>query len=122
MESMEICDGRCWGFWKTAHQQTGSSNAVPVDILIRDIQIGDTVQPGSHWNELRLGKPTNGRGDCLRGTVVEIKTWGAGSLVRDCVAVVWQNDPDRKDQSLIYRWGVLSRNGTRMYDVERIPT
>jgi predicted sulfurtransferase len=122
MESMKICDGRCWGFWKTAHQQAGFSNAIQEDIPIRDIQIGDSVQPGSHWNELRLGKPTNGQGNCLRGTVVEVKTWGAGSLVRDCVAVVWQNDPDRKNQSLIYRWGVLSRNGTRMYDVERIPT
>lgn len=121
MESMEICDGRCWGFWKTAQQHAGSNSTMIADIPIRDIQIGDIVQPGPHWNELRLGKPTNGPGDRLRGTVMEVKTWGAGSLVRDCVVVVWQNDPDRNNQSLIYRWGVVSRNGTRMYDVERIP-
>jgi len=73
------------------------------------------------------------------GVVVQIKSWGSGSNENDCVAVLWDNSPsigcgrrkrqrnqttssDANDisiqQAAIYRFGAVSRNGQRMYDVE----
>jgi len=109
-EPLTICDGRCWGFWKTcgganramdtstadtttsSNSSSGSSNGP------RSIEIGDHVEPGPHWKEARLGtKYTNhnGVGNILRrGTVVQVKTW-AGQEPNDCVAVVWEDGQSR---------------------------
>jgi hypothetical protein len=85
---------------------------------IQAISIGDLVQPGLHWNELRYGSKVGPDGKTRRGAVVELKSWGSGSDEIDCVAVKWFDT--KKDEVLIYRWGTLSRNGIRIYDLERL--
>jgi predicted sulfurtransferase len=118
MESLTVCDGRCWGFWKT--KQTSSlEEAQTCNIAKKEaISIGDFVQPGPHWNDLRYGSKIGPDGKPRRGAVVELKSWGSGSDETDCVAVKWFNKT--KDEPLIYRWGTLSRNGIRMYDLKRL--
>ena len=139
-----VCNGFCWGFWKTAgaSQQpvstaTGdnddsmialSSNGENESSMytkeepILEIHVGDVVRPGPHWNDIRYGNPMNPKtGDYLEGTVAEVKSWGTGSTELDCVAVEW-NDPDhlpRRRQVQIYRWGAKAVNGARLYDVAR---
>lgn len=127
-----ICNGLCWGFWKTAglsqpslQQQKagldGGGAAHDDELPILPVHVGDTVRPGPHWNEIRYGNPIHPEtGNPLEGTVVEIKSWGTGSAEPDCVAVEW-NDPDclpRRRQIQIYRWGARAVNGTRQYDLQ----
>lgn len=118
MEPSTVCDGRCWGFWKT--KQSLSSTEIDTSTIsqVETIYIGDFVQPGRHWNELRYGPKIGSNGELRRGVVVELKSWGSGSTETDCVAVKWFDT--KKVEHLIYRWGVLSRNAIRMYDLERI--
>lgn len=117
METKYVCNGRCWGFWKTYAvnvNQERSSDHSPDPIAV-----GDLVEPGPDWNELRLGSRVDGAtGQLLQGAVMEIKTWGAGSAERDCVAVCWNRTLlQSRQQPLIFRWGVLALNGKRMYDL-----
>lgn len=114
METQDICDGNCWGFWKQ-HQKRKFSN---LD-AIREVRVGDRVEPGPHWNELRLGDKRETDGSPRIGRVVELKTWASGGDERDCVAVVWDvaQREGKATDSRIYRWGFVARNGERMYDV-----
>jgi len=155
METRDICSGRCWGFWKTDasavasavpsskgtkrggpvhnEEDAGSSRPTKPD----PIAVGDRVEVGPDWNELRLGSKLDVHGKPRRGTVVEVKTWGAGSTELDCVAVYWDDSADdaaddddqqgtrrkrrtatTQQQPLIYRWGVLALNQKCMYDVQ----
>ena len=75
-----------------------------------NIAVGDYVLPGSDWNEFRLGPKTA----VTTGKVVEVKSWGSRGS-NDCVAVVWSSQINPK----IYRWGVVSKNGRKMYDVAK---
>ena len=77
-----------------------------------DVNVGDRVMPGPHWNTIRLGELRNDR----RGTVVECKSWGVGGTTRNCVSVQW----DGEKEPLIYRWGVIATTGQRRYDVQRV--
>ena len=139
-----VCNGFCWGFWKTAgvSQQSvpaltgdsdesiisanstgeGDSSIYIKEEPILEIHIGDAVRPGPHWNDIRYGNPMHPKtGEFLEGTVAEVKSWGTGSTELDCVAVEW-NDPDhlpRRRQVQIYRWGAKAVNGARLYDVAR---
>jgi predicted sulfurtransferase len=114
----DVCDGRCWGFWKTHAPMSNVEERSPrdkPDVIV----VGDQVEPGPDWNELRLGSRFDASGNLLHGTVMEIKTWGAGGAERDCVAVCWNQGTDSQTlQPLIYRWGVLALNGQRMYDLQ----
>ncbi len=129
-EPNTICHGRCWGFWKTTAQPSlglgdnckaalteGEEDIVP-------IAVGDMVEPGDHWNPIRLGDKADSQGDLRRGVVVAIKGW-AGDDAKDCIVVLWDDGIPRgrnqaKVQPQIYRWGVMALDGTRMYDVRRI--
>lgn len=138
-----VCNGYCWGFWKTAGvSQPKSSHSQSTEMLgdaaaaatstdndddeveepILSICVGDMVRPGPHWNDYRYGNPLHPKtGEFLEGTVAELKSWGTGSTELDCVAVEW-NDPDhlpRRRQVQIYRWGAKAVNGSRLYDVAR---
>jgi len=122
-EPSNICNGLCWGFWKTS--STGNDNCSIANYAaepILPIQVGDTVKAGPHWNAIRYGNPIHPEtGVALKGTVTEIKSWGTGSTELDCVAVAW-NDPEhlpRRRQVQIYRWGAKAVNGSRLYDVVR---
>ena len=160
-ESDEICDGKCWGFWKHSHSgalrkmgnDCDGEKKVQVELIL-EVKVGDRVTPGPNWNELRLGSRYNSipknkedinqqsqedggsKNTKKIGSVVEIKSWGSGGNEMDCVAVVWDEDPNdcsticgrrgkrskrKKDtkvtdtmkQSEIYRWGALARSGKR---------
>ena len=120
MESGVVCDGNCWGFWKTDTQRAPNDASLP----LFPVQIGDMVEPGPHWNALRLGTPYKESGDLCCGKVVEVKSWGSGGSHLDSVAVQWDLDSiptnrraDRVPQ--IYRWGSIALDGTRMYDVQK---
>lgn len=120
-ETLEVCDGRCWGFWKSQQQaqlQQIDRSQLPE---LAAIAAGDRVQPGPHWNELRLGDKLTSEGQLRKGAVVEVKPWGAGATEWDCAAVLWedQEGSDRRGQPLLYRWGVVALNGQRMYDLEK---
>jgi hypothetical protein len=75
------------------------------------------------------------------GTVVQIKSWGSGGSEQDCVAVLWDekspssrrrrngrggnkeanaDEAQMTQQAEIYRWGAVTRNGRRMYDVKLV--
>ena len=115
------------------------------------MSVGDRVQPGDNWLELRYGSRYNryntdprlsntakveseqaARCELKTGTVVEVKSWASGGDDNDCVVVEWDEDsrsfstrPQRKKnkndlpkQADIYRWGVVARNGQRLYDVK----
>ena len=122
-EPLSICDGRCWGFWKTA--RAAENAAIASGPL--PIQVGDVVEPGDHWKESRLGDRCTENGTLRRGKVVEVKTW-AGQEPNDCVAVLWEDGQSRarnqssgKVQPQIYRWGLLAVDGkTRLYDVQKV--
>lgn len=133
MEPNTICHGRCWGFWKTA-AATPSGNgsaetSASVATELREdhplpIAVGDLVEPGEHWNPLRLGDTRDSQGNLRRGKVTEIKGW-TGHDTKDCVAVLWDDGISRgrnqgKVQPQIYRWGVIALDGTRKYDLRRV--
>eukprot|EP00986_Skeletonema_menzelii_P021176 scaffold33469_cov177-Skeletonema_menzelii.AAC.2 len=132
-ESDDICDGRCWGFWKhtqSSHHGQGNGNTL---VPILEVKVGDRVTIGPNWNEIRLGSRGGSQQDPIRlGTVVNIKSWASGGDELDCVAVKWDKPLDcgrrrntsgtEEQQSEIYRWGVVARNGQRMYDVRKMVT
>ena len=136
MEPMTLCDGRCWGFWKTKDDSSKNgqggkrkANQVGETPSILHISVGDTVEPGPNWNELRLGNKQYPDGRSKRGKVVERKSWAGGEEF-DCVCVVWdepelaggnrRNKPNDADKVQIYRWGLLALDGiTRLYDVQK---
>lgn len=118
-EPYTICDGRCWGFWK--RQNLLGDAPIAGLSMIEAISVGDIVEPGPNWNELRLGSKVNVEGMPRRGTVVEIKSWGSGGYDNDCVSVQWIVDEvTETQQPQIYRWGVVARDGHRMYDVQKV--
>jgi len=129
-ESDNICDGRCWGFWKHSQSpQEQSGNGMTL-MPIMEVKVGDRVTVGPNWNEIRLGS-RGSEEDPRLGTVVDIKSWASGGDDLDCVAVKWDKSHDcsrRRNSSgteakvEIYRWGVVARNGQRMYDVSRLIT
>ncbi|KAL7433173.1 hypothetical protein ACHAXM_003518 [Skeletonema potamos] len=129
-ESDNICDGRCWGFWKHSQSpQEQSGNGMTL-MPIMEVKVGDRVTVGPNWNETRLGS-RGSEEDPRLGTVVDIKSWASGGDDLDCVAVKWDKSHDcsrRRNSSgteakvEIYRWGVVARNGQRMYDVSRLIT
>lgn len=92
--------------------------------------MGDWVEPGPDWNDIRLGTRFSGESSTVLrlGSVMEIKPWGSGSLEHDCVAVRWKRDKGRREENepmaplQIYRWGVMALNGKRMFDVRRTQT
>jgi predicted sulfurtransferase len=120
MEADFICDGKCWGFWKTSVNRRVRPNETDIPPL----PVGTIVEPGPNWNELRLGSKLDATsGLPLRGFVVEIKSWGSGGTEFDCAAVSWINPcNEQRDQSspLIYRWGAIALNGKRMYDLQQV--
>lgn len=133
METSEICDGRCWGFWKTDFSRRAvlSSNKetkrITADSKPLDIVVGDRVEPGPDWNTLRLGSQLDSCGVLLRGTVMEVKNWGAGGVENDCVVVLWDDtiEPSHlqpktraRQKLLIYRWGTKALDNRRMYDLQ----
>lgn len=123
METKDVCDGRCWGFWKS-HAVKSNSRDLSFNDKPYNIAVGDYVEPGPDWNELRRGSRVDVNGNLLLGKVMEVKSWGAGSTEQDCVAVCWIlrkcNNDLHTAQPLIYRWGVLALNGKRMYDVQLV--
>lgn len=124
MEPSTICNGRCWGFWKTKNDQDEIHKAGTPNEELLPVSVGDTVVPGDHWNPMRLGERTDKEGKLLQGAVTEVKGW-SGDNAKDCVSVLWEDRVARgrnqaKVQPQIYRWGVLALDGTRMYDVRRI--
>jgi len=139
-EPTSVCDGCCWGFWRSRQSLWPAVEKRKLDSsgqIHLPIAIGDQVEPGPDWYPERLGPKTNSRGEVLRGVVVEIKPWGAGSEERDCVVVSWSdgggggesNCPAAAVEKVsrhrrplrrrIYRWGVLALDGTRIYDVQK---
>lgn len=108
MELRTICDGRCWGFWKRKVSLTVQDEQLEP---ILPISIGDKVEPGPQWNELRLGPKRQ-----KIGTVQEIKSWCSGGPGDDCIVVQWDSSDDQSSIQ-IYRWGTLALNGNRMYDL-----
>ena len=132
-ETEDVCDGLCWGFWKRGgcdlnRKRSAKDDGNDVEVYkkqkvedIQSIAIGDIVEPGQAWNELRLGPKCQPDGSRKCGRVVEIKSWGSLMDAKDCVAVVWNQTNERTEaaQPKIYRWGVLALNGKRMYDVQR---
>lgn len=116
METSDICDGHCFGFWK--HRQIPLANVLDVEPLL-PVAVGDRVGPGPHWNTLRLGVTVDSNGLNRQGTVVDIKPWASEGDKNDCVAVTWDDDSHNQKQE-IYRWGFIARNGHRMYDVQKI--
>lgn len=128
LEPSTICHGRCWGFWKKQSVESsarGEKRKAGADIEDKlPVAVGDRVEPGEHWNPVRLGDRTDKDGNLLQGTVTEIKGWSS-EHAEDCVSVLWDDGIQRgrnqvKMQPQIYRWGVSAVDGTRMYDVQRI--
>jgi predicted sulfurtransferase len=121
MDPSTVCDGRCWGFWKTqATRCRAADNHAPTGDL-EAIEIGEEVEPGPHWNGLRLGSKMDASGMLKRGIVVEVKSWGSGGPENDCVSVRWTNENEAKrSQPQIYRWGTVALNGVRMYDLCKV--
>jgi predicted sulfurtransferase len=140
-EPYTICDGKCWGFWKRSEEFVDRNGSTEPRLPL--LTIGTIVEPGPHWNEIRFGskyeilsdRPTttvkqSQQPTLRRGCVVDVKTWGSNSTEYDSVAVSWF--PSSSSSSLqhptkvvaaaplIYRWGVLARNGQRMYDLQRV--
>jgi hypothetical protein len=142
LESRTRCDGRCWGFWKQVPQprqhhvnvvessssSSGGGSSRPTshddETVVRPIAVGDTVEPGPDWNEMRFGSKYAVRSfagttsmcssaataddddhigqpakqpKLRRGTVVRLKTWAAGSTENDCAVVSWNDDDEDND-------------------------
>ena len=115
METSDICDGLCFGFWK--HSQIAGAKVLEGERKL-PIAVGDRVGPGLHWNSLRLGPKVDSNGLTKLGTVVSIKSWASEGDENDCVAVMWDEAAHSQKQE-IYRWGFLARNRQRMYDVQK---
>lgn len=116
METSDICDGLCFGFWK--HSQVAAGAEVLDGEPSLPIAVGDRVGPGPNWNSLRLGPQVDSNGHTKLGTVIDIKSWATEGDAHDCVAVMW-DDAGHGRKHEIYRWGFLARNGQRMYDVQK---
>jgi len=121
METREVCNGLCWGFWKSQQVHPSAAEGATVEPLV-PIQVGDCVEPGPHWNALRYGSTTTindgGEARPRRGKVVEQKPWGAGATELDCVVIEWDDDARKKPQP--YRWGFVGGNGCRLYDLQKV--
>jgi len=120
MDPLTKCDGLCWGFWKATAQREPNEYTSP----ILPIQVGDQVEPGPHWNTMRLGTSVKDTGGARSGTVVEVKSWGSGGSETDSVTVKWDEDSipaNRRSDRIpqIYRFGVIALDGSRMYDVKK---
>jgi len=116
-ESEEICDGLCWGFWRSMQSPYQMTKKECGKMLA--IKVGDRVGPGPNWNVLRhgsrfeLGSESKSRKrlksdansvtdgsqsspssleKVKMGKVIEIKPWASGGNEMDCVAVVWDED------------------------------
>jgi predicted sulfurtransferase len=116
METTNICDGRCFGFWK--HRQVSEVNISEIDAPL-PIKVGDRVEPGPHWNPLRLGEKFDGKGATKKGTVQETKSWATEGDENDALVVLWSHAEAQMTKRQIYRWGFVARNGQRMYDVQK---
>lgn len=136
-----ICNGCCWGFWKTKgaaesrkrkqedtiengeeEEEMGREKGNDAKHETKPVAVGDVVQPADGWNVLRLGEKTDSEGKLRLGKVVQIKSWASNE--KDCVVVQWNDDSAMKPgqnqstvQPQIYRWGVIALDGTRIYDV-----
>jgi predicted sulfurtransferase len=129
MDPLTLCDGCCWGFWKTHNAKKGYTK-LQLDAIepLLPVVEGTLVEPGPHWNSLRLGSPRNKDGSIRRGEVREVKSWAAGDNERDCVAVRWDiacySKQIRKNakpgQLQIYRWGIVAIDGQRLYDLKAV--
>ncbi|KAL7541177.1 hypothetical protein ACHAXR_011632 [Thalassiosira sp. AJA248-18] len=121
-DSEEVCDGLCWGFWRSLQSPHQTSNGDGKLESILAVQVGDRVTPGPNWNVLRHGNccnlapesqprkrsrradddagqqsqstPLNGESKKL-GTVLEVKSWASGGNEMDCVVVSWDADSDQ---------------------------
>eukprot|EP00977_Amphora_coffeiformis_P008217 scaffold1842_cov148-Amphora_coffeaeformis.AAC.1 len=120
MDPLTKCDGLCWGFWKATALREANESTPP----ILPIEVGDRVEPGPHWNTMRLGTHTKDNDGARSGKVVEVKSWGSGGSEMDSVTVRWDEDSipenrrsDRVPQ--IYRFGVIALDGSRLYDVQK---
>jgi hypothetical protein len=149
LEPNTICNGLCWGFWKTsnanssklddgenggidsvdemeASQQQQQQGGPGDDNGPLPISVGDRVQPGKDWNTARLGHRHDlSLGIIKTGTVVQVKSWAGHE--QDCVVVMWdymhevKGRNQDKVQPQIYRWGVLMGDqSTRAYDVCKV--
>jgi len=112
METSDVCNGLCWGFWKS---RQGTSKGLDP---ILPIEIGDCVEPGPNWNTSRYGRTTTTNDMPRRGNVVEVKQWGMGGDENDCVLIEWDDDDCKTLQP--YRWGAIGGNGSRHYDVQKV--
>ena len=109
MEVSTICNGRCWGFWKSMPPVSDEEiQSIPT------IAVGDIVEPGPNWNELKLGlkfriitesKVRNNSSNqqdhqaqlLLRGRVVEVKAvWSYGGAD---VAVSWDDNDNSNNNN-----------------------
>ena len=116
MEPNTVCDGRCWGFWKTQRASDQSKIA-----SLQEIHVGAEVGPGPDWNCLKLGSKMDGSGKLKHGIVLEVKSWGAGGTENDCAVVQWDIvGSKRKSDPQVYRWGTIALDGTRMYDLKKV--
>jgi hypothetical protein len=120
------CNGRCWGFWKQHNIVVESSSGSSVATVVakeeetKPIKVGDIVEPGPDWNDVRYGSKYCAGDEqqrlLRRGRVVQMKTWSAGSTTPDCAVVLWDGEqPGYHEQ--IYRWGVPALDGQRIYEL-----
>jgi UPF0176 protein len=120
MEPRTKCNGRCWGFWKQHNIVESSSSSggsvVATEEETKPIKVGDIVEPGPDWNDIRYGRKYAGDGRLRRGRVVQMKTWSAGSTAPDCAVVLWDGEQVGY-QEQIYRWGVPALDGQRIYEL-----
>ena len=117
-ETDRICDGFCWGFWKGLG--LGFAQNLDPGLDHPSIDVGQRVKPGPDWNEFCLGDPNV----YTEGVVLDVKSW-ATSGQNDCVVVSWDppfrtNQPNRSRSSQIYRFGVLTKDLRRKYDVVKV--
>ena len=117
-ETDRVCDGFCWGFWKGLGLGFAQNLDPGLDHL--SIDVGQRVKPGPDWNEFCLGDPNV----YTEGVVMDVKSW-ATSGQNDCVVVSWDppfrtNQPNRSRSSQIYRFGVLTKDLRRKYDVVKV--
>ena len=118
------CDGLCWGFWKSI---SASDKGHEQRVGEKSSLIGARVKPGPDWNTFCLGDPSRYK----EGVVIEVKSWATGG-VDDSVRVLWDEDDSpnsdkiacqaegipRSRSSQIYRFGVLTKDLRRKYDVQ----
>ena len=124
-ESDDVCDGLCWGFWRSLQSPLdGDSKLKP----LLPVKVGDRVAPGPNWNTFRYGskchpvdsrsrkrpKPSDGAEAPQSsssadepmpkmGTVTEVKAWASGGKELDCVAVLWDAPLDSDTNQKVIR-------------------